>query len=480
MLWGWVAVIPKPPACDGCPFKSRGKWFVPDGMVEGAEVLLLSQNPGADEEAGRRLTGYDGTQRVYESCSPAPLTGMTGYDLGRKYLPLAGLERGRSVSLANPIRCRLDNSNELPPVTDKMLRQAVEHCQHHHFKMPESTKLVVAEGAYALYAATGEDGTDSPGYKISRGIEGWRGWVLPWNPPPRPKRVWTDVYTSQGLVVLPTFHLSFLYRSPWYTPVSQRDWSKVQQVLSGKWPERFPEIRSQSPEAWPRKVAFDTEYTPQDQLIRYSLAYRSSGGEPWLWVVERDIHLPPLSVPPVMTTIFHNVEADVDHLNRLLGHHTIQLKVEDTMHLHAVLWADLDHDLDFLGSIYARTNRWKHLVRTNPRVYAGGDALGTWDSFIPMAQELERDPQVKKVYYDYQLPLTGIIHKARAHGLRVVPERVERALESMGRSQLDATLAGQAHVGWPLNLGSASQVSHELYNVEKVHLNEISGRVRRA
>lgn len=473
----------KPDACRGCPFYTKGKYYVPDEYVEGAEVLVLSQNPGADEEQGRKLTGYDGKHRIYEPCEPAPLTGVTGYDLGRKYLPLAGLERGRNVSLANPIRCRVNNSNDLPPVTDKTLRAAVEHCQQAYYRPPESTRLVVAEGAYALYAATGEDGTDSPGYSISRGIEGWRGWVLPWNPPPRSKMIFNDVWTPSStsgstVCVLPTFHLAYLYRAPWYTPVSQRDWSKVQAILQGKWPEPFPQMNPVPPGNWPSRFAFDSEYTPDDFLVRYSMATRTRSGEPFLWVVERDAHVVPVSIPDHPTVVFHNVEADLDHLNRLLGHHRVTPRIEDTMYQHAVTWADLDHTLDFLGSIYARTNRWKHLLRANPRVYAGGDALGTWDSFVSLAQEIERDPQVRKVYYGYQLPLAGIIHRARSFGLRVIPERVEQALGSMGRTQEDAELFAQSWAGWPLNLSSPQQVARELFEVEKVHLNPISGKVR--
>lgn len=450
-------------------------------MIPSAEVLLLSQNPGADEEAGRRLTGYDGKHRLYEPYTPAPLIGVTGYDLGRKYLPLAGLERGHSVSLANPIRCRPDGEDKLPPTTDATLRAAVEHCQQAYYRPPASTRLIVAEGALALYAATGEDGSDSPGHKISRGIEGWRGWVLPWNPPPRPKKVWSEVWTPTPgeVIVLPTYHLAFLYRSPWYTPVCQRDWSKVPVILKGRWPEPFPEIQPWTPQLWPTPASFDTEYYTvegRDILIRYSLACRNRQGLPALWVVEAEAHVTPPSIPKSLTAIFHNVEADVDHLSRLLDPHRVQLKLEDTMHLHACLWPDLDHDLDFLGSLYARTNRWKHLLRTNPRVYAGGDALGTWDSYVPLSQELERDPRVRKVYYDYQLPLTSIIHKARGYGLRVIPSRVEQALESMDRVQHDTTLLAQAHVGWPINVGSPAQVSRELYEIERVHLTDLGRR----
>lgn len=476
-------MIPKPSTCDGCPFQHRGKWFVPDEYVEGAEVLILSQNPGADEEAGRRLVAYDGGHKVYEPCRPAPLIGTTGYDLQRRFLPLAGLERGVSVSLANPIRCRLEGANEVPHIKLNETKEAIQHCQREHYRPPSSTRLVVAEGAYALYAATGEDGSDSPGHKISRGIEGWRGWLLPWNPPPRPRMIFNDVWTpssTSGLMpfVLPTFHLAYLYRAPWYTPVSQRDWSKVQMILRGHWPKPFPEINPLVPETWPMLSAFDSEYTPDDWLVRYSLAWRTRDGFPKLHVVERDVHRVPLLLPPKLTVAFHNVEADLDHLSRLMGHHKVRIDIEDTMYLHAVLHADLDHDLDFLGSLYSQHNRTKHLLRTNPRVYAGGDAMMTWDAWRPMFQELERDPKVRQVYYEYQLPLAGIIHRARARGLLVIPHRVEQALLSMETTQEDVTLAAQAYVGWPINLGSSQQVSHELFKVEEVNVNKMTGRAR--
>lgn len=472
----------KPPACRGCPFEHRSKYWVEDEIVPDSEVVILSQNPGVDEEAGRRLIAYEGKHRVYETSNPAPLIGVTGYDLGRKYLPLTGLERGRNVSLANPIRCRPEGANELPPVTSVEVRKAIEHCQFHYYKPPPSTRLVIAEGVYALYAATGEDGSGSPGHKISRGIDGWRGWVLPWSPPPRPKVIQTDVYRPSGVVVLPTYHLAYLYRAPWYTPVSQRDWSKVQAILKGEWPEVFPEVWASPPVAWPSKFAFDTEFY-ENTLVRYSLAYRrrsieTGAHEAFLWVVEREVHSVPDSLPPRATVIFHQVEADLDYLGRLWAPHSVQVDIEDTMYLHAVLHADLDHTLDFLGSIYARTNRWKHLLKTNPRVYAGGDALGTWDAFVAMSQELERDPRVGKVYREYQLPLATIIHKARTYGLRVIPERVTQALQSMEESQREVVLRAQAHVGWPLNLASSQQVGHELYKVERVNLTGL-GRVRR-
>ena len=480
-------MLPKPEACRGCPFWQDGEGgFVPDEMVEGTQVLVMGQNPGADEEAGRKVVNvsWEGSRRhaATEPHPPAPYLGMTGYDMERKYFPLAGLERGK-VSLANPIRCRWHGSNELPAIDSTVARKAVEHCQRAYFKPPASTRLIVAEGAYALYAATGEDGGGSPGHKLSMGIDGWRGWVLPYNPPPRPRVIHATVWTPRphDLIVLPTYHLAYLYRSPWLTPVSQRDWSKVPAILAGTWPQPFPGIRAHTPDEWPERCAFDTEFVmATGALVRYSVAWRGElTGKPHLHVVESLAHTVPTVVPSAVTVGFHNVEADLGYLNGLLGSHTVTLAMEDTMYLHAVLHADLDHDLDFVGSLYARTNRWKHLLHANPRAYAGGDALGTWDSMVSLLAELERDPKVRKVYYDYQLPLAGIIHRARARGLRVVPERVVQAVAAMDARQVELEMAAQASVGWPLNLGSPQQVGQQLYGVEEIHLNKMTGRGRR-
>ena len=456
---------------------------MPDEMIPGAEVVCLGQNPGENEEAGRKVTNvsWDGTRRhtTTEPHPPAPYLGITGYDMERRYFPLAGLERGK-VSLANPIRCRWHGTNELPPADSTLVKRAVEHCQRAYYKPPASTRLVIAEGAVALYAMTGEDGTGSPGHKLSMGIDGWRGWLLPYNPPPRPRVAHTNVWAPQGVMVLPTYHLAYLYRNPWLTPVSQRDWSKVPAILAGTWPEPFPHIYAHAPSIWPERCAFDTEFVvATGALVRYSVAWRETSGNPHLHVVEALTHEIPQVVPQAMTVGFHNVEADLGYLNGLLGHHRVTLAMEDTMYLHAVLHADLDHDLDFVGSMYARTNRWKHLLLANPRVYAGGDALGTWDAKVSLLAELERDPRVRKVYYDYQLPLAAIIHRARAHGLRVVPKRVDQAVVAMDARQRELEMAAQASVGWPLNLGSPQQVGHQLYSVEEIHLNKMTGRARR-
>lgn len=158
----------KPPECQGCPLYQDGLGFVPDELVEGAPVLILAQNPGADEEKGQRVTGYSAGHAVYEDCPPAPLIGKTGYEMVTTYFPIAGLERGRNVSLCNLLKCRwikgTRRTNDMPAGTT--LAAAVAHCTGAHLRIPEYTRLVVAMGAHAWRYMGG-----------SGSVSDWRGFL---------------------------------------------------------------------------------------------------------------------------------------------------------------------------------------------------------------------------------------------------------------------------------------------------------------
>lgn len=161
-------MLPKPDACIGCPLYGDGRGFVPDELVDGAEVLVLAQNPGGDEEKGDRVAGYAGGRPVYVADVPRPLIGKTGYELTTTYLPIAGLTRGKDVSLANVLKCRWvkggRRTNDLPP--DKILADATAHCTRVHLHIPASVRLVVAMGALA-WKIVGSGGS----------VSEWRGFL---------------------------------------------------------------------------------------------------------------------------------------------------------------------------------------------------------------------------------------------------------------------------------------------------------------
>ena len=181
----------------------------------------------------------------------------------------------------------------------------------------------------------------------------------------------------------------------------------------------------------------------------------------------------------------HNAPADLPHLR---GFDPQTVNIEETMYSHAVLWTGRvetddqkgkqggasSHTLNFLGSIYGRTNRWKHLSRIAPRVYAGGDALGTMDAWATglhggLSGELDRDPQTKWVYENLQKPLIPIIMKAHQRGIATDREATKIALRAISEEQRTFEMRAQAYAGFPINLRSPAHVAFWLFTVEQVN-----------
>lgn len=443
-------MLPKPSSCQGCPFYGTGQGFVPDELRPGTEVMVLGQNPGAQEEK-------DGK----------PFVGLTGQMMESKFLPLAGLDRSR-ISIGNAIRCRVNSANELPPLDQSECRAAVEHCTRAHLRVPEGARLVVAQGAYALYALTGH------GANKNDRISDWRGWALALRPLDRTRTVSASIYqpSPAEITVLATLHLAAIFRDATLQHPTKHDWSRAAKLLAGKWPEPMPRIRFEPPLPGPHKYALphlfalDTEFVPETRrLIRYSLAWRLRDGEPVVHVVDGSDPSQIVSLSARPRVIFHHTGADQDYADQLMPD---GYDIEDTMHGHAVLWSDLDHDLGFLGSIYGRLNRWKHLDESSPLIYSGADALVTYDAWCDwIAPQFERDKQSEWVYRNLQLPLIGVIR--RAGNLRVNQAVARQALAALEAKCEDAEARAQAAVGWPMNLGSGPQVVKQLYEIERVH-----------
>ena len=145
----------KPDGCKGCPLYGDGKGFVPGSFPVGATVLVLGQNPGAEEEK----VGI-------------PLVGKTGQLLDRTFLPLAGLD-GQEIAKDNVIRCRWtppgkkEKTNDLP--SGKVLDAAITHCRQYD-KPGDGFRLVIAMGGIAVKKMAGSDE-----FKIHN----WRGFLLP-------------------------------------------------------------------------------------------------------------------------------------------------------------------------------------------------------------------------------------------------------------------------------------------------------------
>ena len=467
----------KPAGCSGCPLYGDGRGFVPDELRDGAAVFIVGQNPGADEEAEGR-----------------PFVGKTGQAM-EKYLRDAGLTRDE-VSIGNALRCRWRGSNDLPPITQTITKDALKHCWQAHGRIPNGTKLIVAQGDYAAVTLTGE--TVAAGDKST----GWRGYLRPYIGilHARIEEPW--VPTPGVVPVLLTVHLARLFREPWYTLPTRLDWAKIPRILARTWPRRPPKFNLTPPETWPSAFAFDTEFWHEEgtaptsaRLIRWSASWGTGNGE--TCVVEADER----QVPRVgegaarrPRCIAQYAPADVHHLAKLTettwkssasspmeslfspsespsptsASVWDSYLIEDTVWKHAVLWSDHPHDLNYLGSLYSSWNRWKHLSERDPILYSGLDAVGLLEVDRALERELDADPLSRRVWETIDRPALGEFVRAQYHGLRASPARVNEVVTMLKGQADEATLRAQAIAGWPLNLASNPQVSHRIFDVEKL------------
>ena len=143
--------------------------------------------------------------------------------------------------------------------------------------------------------------------------------------------------------------------------------------------------------------------------------------------------------------------------------------------MHAVLWSDLPHDLAYLGSLFARTNSWKHLGYES-LAYSAGDALGTWDVAMALSREMQEDPQSYWIYRNSVFPLAASIMEAERVGLALDEERVQQAIGHFESEAQAVTHEAQAYAGYPLLLSSPDQVGRWLYEVEKVGQKPTKGK----
>jgi DNA polymerase I-like protein with 3'-5' exonuclease and polymerase domains len=173
---------------------------------------------------------------------------------------------------------------------------------------------------------------------------------------------------------------------------------------------------------WPSYASFDTEYNPDTaELYRWSLCDAHNN----LHAVESG------DIPPAVfnttqqsyTVLIQNALADIQYLSRLVPMGNV--KIEDMMLAHSVLWSGEPHSLNYINSLYGTLNRYKHLSEGSPVAYSAYDAwepMQMWRSyFIP---EFKRDKQSWMMYKKYRLPLIEIIDKAQRSGAKVDTARL--------------------------------------------------------
>lgn len=435
--------VPKPQACDECPFRNAGEHMHTDEIVPDAPVYVQG---GVAQPAPDTIT-----ETVF--------------------FPLAGLIRGENVSIGYAIRCAGDVLNK------SAVREAVVHCARAHTRLPASTRLVVAQGAMPWQAWTSHSHLP---------IGDWRGFLAPRAP-------------EQQLPVYAVLSVEELRKQPELTLPSKLDWARIPRVLSGELPKPFPprltvgeadhndvckwfeDAHTRAPYLlWDTEYFYDVDnsyaesnhqltmlsitYPGADQGIQ--MGYTSGPAEGW----QKHHFISSFeALARSKPHVGHNFPSEIRAMEKTFGWKPEWFwgRFDDSMLAHAVLWSELPHTLEFLESVCSPHPKMKHLPTTDPD-RNWGDTVVTGYVWEMLRKELERDPDSMKVYREQSLALTPHIYKRESMGLRVNKARVAPAIQMYQAKIDEAERLAKAYCGFDINLGSSTQLGYWLYDVEQL------------
>jgi uracil-DNA glycosylase len=490
-------MIEKGSACDGCPFRHKGRYITPDKVVEGSRVYFLAQNPSTNEEEGKLLHKrewfYGHRHDEYTKVQPQPLIGATGKLFAERFLPLSGLSRD-VVSLGNVIRCRPGaylglKADALPSITTAMklesssadIVKAIKHCQNAYFHPPTSTEVVVTMGRHAMFAMTGIQSEENE-FKRKLGVmESWRGYGVDIADFRNTRTVDTTYYhgLSGHKRVYFTQHIAALFQGDLdssstgvqgqggkkYYHATLEDYNRLRLLLEGKWPEPLPTWSTTPPKVWPDYAAFDTEYVPEtNQLLRWSLCDVQGNLYGVEYNPDSGLTLP---ITPGSTVLAQNWIADYGHFRALVGY--VPVNLEDMFLAHTVLWTGEPHNLNYIQSKYGTLNRYKHLISVDDPViqtlYSVLDAhqpMTMWKRhFLPQFRE---DPISWQVYRKYRVKLIEPYWRAEQTGSAVNTARLSDVKAILEERLQGYRLRAQALTGDPkLNLGGRKAMLEYVY-----------------
>lgn len=435
----------KPNQCHGCPSYGDGTRYVPDLIQPYAKVTLLEFMPSSDDILGRFVEGYNGPRDpIYRQVTPQPLCGSSGYALRKTYFPLAKLHP-EDVSVQYVLRCQAH-------ITKETYAHTITFCEQVH--------PTTAQGPYIAHGEEAWHATQGP-----LPIQAWRGFIGP------------EPY--HGAQVYGVQHTLDLLRDPHAKFIARFDWKRLHHVLLKEWPHPVPERIVASPacrgafvaslrEALEQpEIMVDTEYIPDEQLLTHVGAAWRSGetvkGFQLEWLrgqatsVERAIFMGYWhQLCRKVKMGFWNAKADLPILKHNLN--DTPDRIEDPMQAHAVLWPDMDHDYEFVASIYGRYNKLKHLAKTDVLLYHWGDMIDLVWIWEALKEEFKHDPHAEAKYRNQNLKLIPILLDTEARGIRLDQSRIESALPVYQQGIDTAMQLASAYAGYPLNLGSTKQV----------------------
>lgn len=363
--------------------------------------LVVAEAPGQEESiVGEPLVG--GSGRRFDALCRA-----------------AGVKRDE-LTLTNTINCR-PPGNVYPTdaaarryITASEAEAAVAHCFRAHL-----TPLLESRPWQRL---------DLLGDKALRvlanktGILNWRGYVVP--------------IPSLGnrLIGMPTCHPSYVARDQVMSKVVVSDLAKG--LICA--PERYNLYPSlDDVRAFDSKtVSFDIENDPD--TLKISVVGLCGEAHTALCVPFQGAYIPEIRriLANATAVIGQN---SLQHDEPILKDNGCPINPDaehwDVMLMQHLLMPDLEHNLNFIGSIFVQKERWKHLHGENEEVYNCRDADATYQIWLQLLPMLRKEGLLA-LYKNVQVPLARICHVMSETGIKVDPNRLAQV-----RTRLLAELA---------------------------------------
>lgn len=293
------------------------------------------------------------------------------------------------------------------------------------------------------------------------------------------------------LVTYPPSHLT---TNPKLRHALVLDWMKVPRILRGEYPKPLPPRKwfnnDADDAAWVAgacTAAFwvvDTEYIvgKPGQPGRLTLIGGYYPGAPYIlqywsgasidsgvqfWAQYRKIITS-------TATSFWNALADIpviDHAASSLFYaldYSQYKRIEDPMLIHALLYSEWRHGLEFVSSTHGQHIKVKHKMAEALAEYHAGDVAETLVCHTALSKELANDPGSTQVYETQSLKLIPIIlNSSHTRGIAVDRQAVTQAIREY-QSLVDESFAlARVAAGYAINLRSETQVKEYLYDIAK-------------
>ncbi len=278
-----------------------------------------------------------------------------------------------------------------------------------------------------------------------------------------------------------------LKMNPEYALATRLDFRKVSRFLNGSWPKPWPKAYFLGEDrvadiVWyktartAKYLVFDveTEQLPSGEFTGkiIQVGLYPVGGSPAIWdsIIFPEFNFTGLfrrliqSVPMVA----HNAPFDVGRIRDNFGISVWEYKdLNDTILMHALLWSEFPHGLEFLTSVYSQHPKAKHLGVGNYD-YLVGDVVGESEAYEELLKEFAQDPASAALYYQEMKPLLPIIIEFMETGVPVNSNFVRECLDWIPQQMDVARRIAEAYCGYPVSLESGPQMRVLLDGIEDV------------